>query len=124
MANGVDIANDGIEIAPLHGHVEVPAAPARAALAPAGKFKLTRSVCIRAAGSMETGPGDGGGNSVVVYVGGPGVEVGHVSNGGCPLAPGESITLPCRDLSQIFVTRAAGGGTGPSLGQWVSWSGV
>lgn len=119
----VDIANDGIEIAPLHGHVEV-LPNVKTPLAPAGKFKLTRSVCVRAAGPMETGPGDGGGNSMVVYVGGPEVEAGHTSNGGNPLVPGESITIPCRDLSQIFVTRAVGGSTGASLGQWVSWSGV
>lgn len=120
---GVEITNDGIEIAPLHGHVEV-LPGAKTPLAPAGKFKLTRSVCIRAAGPMEIGPGEGGGNSLIVYVGGPEVEAGHVANGGCPLAPGESITLPCRDLSKICVTRGTGGSTGPALGQWVSWSGV
>jgi hypothetical protein len=119
----VDIGNDGIESAPLHGHTEV-FPNIRTPLALNGPFKLTRSICIRAAGPMEAGPGEGGGNSMIVYVGGPEVESGHTANGGCPLAPGESITLPCRDLGKVFVTRGSGGSTGPTLGQWVSWSGV
>lgn len=111
----MDIQNDGTTNAPITGHIDVGFEPKPLALnAP---YTLTRSVVIRASGEGEPGPGEGGGNSAIVFLGGPNVRAAYADGGGIPLLPGESYTLPCRDLSKVWVVAA-------SEGQHVSWCGV
>jgi len=104
MAGSVDIAFDGSEKAPIHGHVVVGTTPT--ALAPTGlaKDRITRGVLIRAPGNTDDQP-----NTAVVYVGAANVSPDYnPATGGIPLPPRCTITLPCRNPSLVFVVAKSG----------------
>lgn len=60
------------------------------------------------------GPTDDTPNSVPVYLGDSNVTADYSGSGGFPLAPGESVTLPLKYVSDLYVVSTANG-------QDISW---
>ena len=116
MSGSVDIAYDGSLQAPIHGHAVVTTTSSPLAVQGLATDRITRGILVRAPGPNDLG----GGNTAIVFVGGPQVTAdNNVGTGGIPLPPGTSITIPCRDPNQIYVVAPSGATT-----QDLAWMGV
>ena len=98
MTSIVDIASEVVEKF-SHGNADVGTAEAR--LVPENQVpsEIHKGVLVRAPGTSEDTP-----NTDVVYIGRAGLTA-DVENatGGWPVPPGESVTIPILDPSQLFV---------------------
>ena len=94
---GFDIENDGSTEEPIHDFV--PVTTSRKRLLEGSPAKVTRGVVIRAPRA----------NTATIFVGGRRVTSDQArGTAGMPIDPGESITIPCRDASKLYVITASG----------------
>jgi len=116
MSDTVEIGTDSTPNAPVHGHCAVTTTATPLTVSGLAPGRITRGILIRAPGAADLS----GGNSAIVFVGGPAVTAdNNVGTGGIPLPPGCAIELPCRDPSTVYVIVPAG-----SSSQDVAWLGA